>query len=175
MPLIDKIATLRPIIVSGAFLATVAATQLFLRATLEWPLFWIMFGLSALFTFSFMALWTWSAASLVMSRTESNARERAITTAHLRSALIYFAFCIVIMMAMPSLLPWLGWPVFAAGVITNLAGGYNWLRALWRVAKRLPGSDHTFTTFLQILYFPFGVWFLYPRLKQLQAAPPLAT
>lgn len=175
MSLIDKIATLRPIIVTGAFLATVAGAQLILRATLEWPHFWLGFGTSALLSLGFIGLWTWSAASLVMSRAEPDAKERAITTAHLRSALIYFALCIAIMVATPSLLPSLGWPMFAAAALANLVAGYNWLRALWRVAKCVPGSDNTFTTFLQILYFPLGVWFLYPRLRQLQAAPPLAT
>jgi hypothetical protein len=66
----------------------------------------------------------------------------------------------------------LQWFLFLAP--TTLVVGYFFLRALWATVSALAAfecSPRTFQTFLQVLYFPIGVWFLQPRLQALLSAP----
>lgn len=171
----EKIIALRPITVTGAYLLPVAVAVLLMELfPIGSALAWIAFALAALLGASPMFIWLHALSEVVHSRLGSDQKQIGVARARLASA----GFWLVVWCALAAALPLLAQPAFFPLIITpNLMFAFFWLRMNWETARLVlrfedNPSSGTFWTFIQILYFPIGVWFLHPRLQRLLSASP---
>lgn len=174
MTLAENIITLKPAVATAAWFASIAIGSLFTEVLFPlgsplWPFGMLAFGLITLPT---TYLWPAALTVVICSRlAESTALKRTS-----RAAFGAATLAMVLFLALGSSMLLLPNQVNFAVAILALIGGYYSLRAIWLTTKALltfEGSDDAFRTFVQILYFPIGVWFLQPRLKRLLSTPAL--
>lgn len=173
----ERIIGLQPAIVTGAWLlmvilAAVMTEALPIGSMFSWwgtPITTFL----ALLSIVPMFVWTGALRDVTHSRLGADTAKRHKEERLFRSAGFW---AIVWCVALP-FLPRLPLQFFAVAALVSLIVGYLWLRAVWVTASALlsfENSDNAFWTFVQILYFPIGVWFLQSRLQSLLSAPQQA-
>lgn len=174
MTLAERIIGLKPAVAISAWLASIAIASiaieiLFPLGSPQWSFGFLAFGV---ITLPATYLWPVALNVVVCSRLAEGA------SIHRKSRAAFGAACLIMIafLALGSIIFFLPAQVFFATAALALVGGYFSLRALWLTTKALlafENSDDGFWTFVQILYFPIGVWFLQPRLQRLLSAPAL--
>lgn len=171
----EKIIGLHPAIVSGAFILTGLVSGMSLElAPLGSALSDAAFMLAALLSFGLIFGWMIALHTVAHSRLGSDLQTRKIQRATFVSAIGWsIAFNIA-----GALMPMSPAQIFIVVAIIALIAGCFTLRAVWHTTSsllKMEKREDAFWTFVQILYFPLGVWFLQPRLKNLLTLPAQPT
>jgi hypothetical protein len=168
----ERVIALDPPMVTGAVLATITIGPILMEV---FPIGSLLsrfaFALSALLSFSAIFLWTKALNAVAHSRLGSSEavvrKQRALFRSLVFWTLVWCGLVVV--------LPFVVREIFAVYALATLVVGYFYLCAVWATTRALLAfekSNDAFWTFIQVLYFPVGVWFLRPRLQQLLSASP---
>jgi hypothetical protein len=160
----EKVVGLNPLMVTAVFFLPAALSALLLELFPigSW-LAWVAFALAAAISLGATMIWTGALHKVALSRTR-------VARADFQSVLFWLAAWCALCASAPNL-PRFAW--FIAPIVVFMTG-FSYIRAISRTTKALESfepSQSSFWTFVQILYFPIGVWYLYPRLRRLLAAP----
>lgn len=175
-----SVLSLHPIVITGTYFVdgiltvtstNIAAARLSSNAHV-WVLIWAEAAMT-LITISLTACWIYETARLSANQAAERATLRF--TSFLATAIVIGGVFLTLLLfparlGMYSMLedsPILSAVGFALGASYLIAA---WLAAslLSRAERRMGDRTSAFVAFLQILYLPFGVWWLKPRIERLR-------
>ncbi|MBL8537503.1 MAG: hypothetical protein JNM59_08895 [Hyphomonadaceae bacterium] len=172
----ERVLSLAPWAVSSTFIATVAVAAALVEFAfpLGSALFPFGIAISWLVCGAPMLTWPYALFDVAAGKTFTPSQHRHGRRYFVATAVLGLAWCGLASFITSGALPYSMVAQFGALALLSLVVGVNLLRAVGVTVHALhasEGTEATIGTFMQIFYFPLGIWFLRSRVERLIFQP----